>query len=161
MPILAALLLASTTANACEPSIVGRWQSDGPATMAYMREHARLDAPQDAFLASLMGRMVVDFDQDSGRVRFPAVEVPLRSGGSHSSEAFEERFVYRMLFCDARVTVIHSTDATGKDSVSTYHFIGPDRMWVYGGKEDPAVPDLHVREYFRRVPPDGMDTTVP
>lgn len=60
---------------------------------------------------------------------------------------------YQILFCNERMAVVEvAKDMTGERGVTTYFFVGTDALWIYEGANHPAMPDLHIREYFKRVP---------
>jgi hypothetical protein len=138
--------------SACERSLVGTWKSDGEQSMSFNRARSKLSAAEDAFLVTLMGKMTKEYDGDTVRLRMPSVD--MRVGDAmRRSDSFEEIATYDVLSCDSRKIVIQTKDdKTGVVHVGTYHVVDKDLMWVYGGSNDPEVPDLHIREYFRRVP---------
>ncbi|TKR30682.1 hypothetical protein FCE95_11290 [Luteimonas gilva] len=149
--LLLALSFFSPTLLACENQLIGTWQSDADATMSFNRAHAKLEKRQDDFLASLIGKMTLEFTRGELHLRMPETEVRVQ-GKLKPFDSFEERKPYRTLFCSQRMAVIETKQtATEEKGVTTYFFIGPDAMWVYGGTNDPKVPDLHIREYFRRI----------
>jgi hypothetical protein len=138
--------------SVCERSLVGTWKSDAETSMRFNRVRAKLSPAEDDFLVTLMGKMTKEFDGDTVRLRMPAVD--MRVGDAmRRSDAFEESATYDVLLCDSRKIVIRTKDdKTGVVHVGTYHIVDKDLMWAYGGNTDPEVPDLHIREYFRRVP---------
>jgi hypothetical protein len=148
LPLLAVLLCP--VASACEPSISGEWQSDGERTMAFARNRTKLEPRQESFLAALMGHMTMEFSEGQLRLRFPDLKVPVK-GELKPFAGFEIEQPYKILFCNDRMTVVQSTRSDGADDVTTYYFVGPDEMWAYTGGDDPAIPDMHLREYFRRL----------
>ena len=119
--------------------------------MSFARNNAQLSEKQDAFLDALMGHMVVEFGAKEMILRMPDVKVPVK-GELKPFKGFEERSPYKVLFCSDRVAVVASTDPkTGKEKVASYYFVDPDTIWIYTGSNDPALPDLHMREYFVRI----------
>jgi hypothetical protein len=150
-----ALFLASLSFSpalmACDISLVGTWQSDATATMSFNRAKAKLEERQDHFLDSLMGKMTLEFTDKQLHLRMPDTQVAVR-GELKPFAGFEERNPYKILFCNKRMAVIETAEAiTGESSVTTYFFVGTDAMWAYVGTNSPKVPDLHIREYFKRV----------
>lgn len=151
IPLLFTALCFSPMLLACEPSIVGTWQSDATTTMAFNRANAKLEERQDRFLESLLGKMRFEFTDTQRHMRFPDTLVDV--GGKPTPFAgFEEQTPYKLLFCNERMGVIEVSDtATELNRVTTYFFVNPDLIWVYGGSNQPNMPDLHIREYFSRV----------
>ena len=148
--LLTILLILSPASRACD-SLLGTWQSDATSTMDFNRAKAKLEPRQDEFLASLMGKMTIEFTSKDMHLKMPDTQVSV-GGEARPFVGIDERNAYRVLFCDARMVVIAAPDAvTGEDDVSTYFFSGPDAIWVYMGTNRPEVPDLHAREYFRRI----------
>ncbi len=98
-----------------------------------------------------MGKMTLEFTKKEIHLRMPDTQVRVQ-GELKPFAGFEERNPYNVLFCNPRMIVIVAIDTvTREDGVATYFFVGPDAMWVYGGTNNPKVPDLHIREYFKRV----------
>jgi hypothetical protein len=152
--LFAALLFAGT-ATACPPDcasrLTGQWQSDANASMAYNRANAKLAPKQDEFLASLIGKMTLTFDGDNVREAMPDTQVNV-NGKTIPFAGFNSTNRYKVLFCSPRMVVVQSPEpVSGEETAATMYFVGNDEMWVYVGNNDPAVPDLHVREYFKRI----------
>lgn len=146
-----AALCVSPSLMACDGSLVGIWQSDATATMSFNRANARLVERQDRFLGGLMGKMTLEFTDKQLRLHMPDTEVAVGSE-RRPFAGFEEQKPYKVLFCNERMVVIESAEfGTGESGVSTYFLIGADAMWAYVGSNNPKVPDLHIREYFKRV----------
>ncbi|GAB3092379.1 hypothetical protein GCM10027159_06990 [Lysobacter terrae] len=118
--------------------------------MAFARDNAKLQPQQESFLTALMGHMTMEFGDGKVELRFPDLQVPVK-GELKPFAGFEEKGSYDVLFCNDRMAVIRSTLDNGEDDVGIYYFVGPDEMWTYLGSNKPAVPDLHLREYFRRT----------
>ena len=103
------------------------------------------------FLDSLIGKMTLEFTEGEVHMKFPDHEAMI-NGEKKPFEGFDEVSPYKVLYNDERVVVISSIEPiTGKTNVSTYHFDSDKIMWAYAGGSEPPVPDLHIREYFRRV----------
>jgi len=148
--LLTILLVLSPASRACD-FIIGSWQSDAAATMAFNRAKAKLEPRQDEFLASLMGKMTMEFTLKDMHLKMPDTQF-LVGGKPRPFGGFEERSTYRVLFCNARMVAIAAREsATGEEEIWTYFFSGPDAMWTYTGTNRPNIPDLHAREYFRRI----------
>ncbi len=146
-----AACIVSPTLHAGENLLVGTWRSDAAATMSFNRAHARLEERQDRFLASLMGKMTLEFTDEELHLLVPETRVAVQDE-TKSFAGYEERKPYKVLFCNACMAVIETTEAvTGEEGVTTYFFVGDDSMWTYVGTNSPKVPDLHIREYFKRV----------
>jgi hypothetical protein len=135
---------------ACEPSILGEWKSDGPATMDFARTRAKLEPRQEAFLAALMGKMTVTISERELHLRLPDLEVSI-NGELKPLEGFEERKDSKVIFCNSSEAVILTGSEAERQDTTTYYFIGPDTVWTYMGTNHPDIPDLHLREYFSRV----------
>jgi hypothetical protein len=136
---------------ACDISLIGTWQSDAAATMSYNRANAKLEERQDSFLASLMGKVTLEFTDKQLHLRMPDTQVDVK-GELKAFAGFEERNPYKILFCNERMVVVETAEAvTDESSVTTYFFVGTDAMWIYAGTNSPKIPDLHIREYFKRI----------
>lgn len=147
-----AMLLASPLAAwSCERSLVGTWTSDGPRTMAFVREHAKLPQKTVDFLQALVGHMTMTFSGTTLHLVVPNAQAPV-AGQLRPVAGFEERKPYKLLFCSDSMIVWSAQRSFGvKDVATTLHFVGPDTVWIYNGSSEPGMPDLHAREYFERV----------
>jgi hypothetical protein len=135
----------------CKKALIGTWQSDAARTMAYNREHARLEARQDEFLSTLMGKMSLTFGESELRTRMPDTQVSVK-GKLVPFAGFDETTPYEVLFCNSRMLVVKSrAPFTNEDEVTTVFLDGAASMWAYVGNNRDDVPDLHIREYFRRI----------
>ena len=138
-------------ASACDLKIEGKWRSEKAETMRFNREYARLQPKADSFLDALMGNMTLEFGDGEIQLRMPDLNVPV-NGSPVAFAGFEERKPYTLLLCNDLGVVISSPETgSGRMLATTYYFVGPDLFWVYAGSNDPKMPDLHIREYFRRV----------
>ncbi|KAB8196212.1 hypothetical protein FKV24_004505 [Lysobacter maris] len=147
---LVLLLAGCSNASACSRSLDGTWKSDGQATMAFVREHTKLQPKTEAFLQALVGHMTMTFEGGELHLNMPDIEVPI-SGQMSPFSGFEERKPYEVLFCSSSTIVWSARQPFGDtDEVTTFNFVDPDTIWVYTGSTDPKMPDLHTREYFRR-----------
>jgi len=138
-------------ALACPHDLRGTWQSDREASMTFARENARLQPKTEAFLAALYGHMTLTFTRSEAHLVMPDIEVPV-SGESRPFVGFDQRTKYKVLFCNSTMLVWSgkmSFDSEPK--ASTLVFLDPNTFWVYAGGADPKVPDLHTREFFRRL----------
>lgn len=136
---------------ACDTSLAGTWQSDAAATMSFNRANAKLEERQERFLASLMGKMTLEFTDKQLHLHMPDTQVTVK-GEPTPFAGFEEQNPYKVLFCNERMVVIETPETvTGERSVTTYFFVNSDSMWAYVGSNNPKMPDLHIREYFTRV----------
>ena len=148
---LAILFAASSSASACERSLIGTWKSDGQETMKFIRENSRLERKAEDFLQALMGHMTLTFSKSDLHSVMPDLEVPV-SGEKRPFAGFEERKPYKVLFCSASMIVFSSKRSFREGyEATTFNFIGPDTIWVYLGSTDPGIPDINGREYFQRV----------
>jgi hypothetical protein len=135
----------------CERVLLGVWQSDGERTMAFNRARAKLQPRQDAFLATIVGKMTQEFDGRSVRSRMPDIEAEV-DGKATKLFGIDTQSTYDVLFCDARMVVLKGTDAkTKKVRASVYHVVDKDLMWMYAGTNEAGIPDMHIREYFKRI----------
>ena len=151
LPATLMLLVLYDNAHACGHSLEGTWKSDGPATMAFARENARLQPETEDFLGALVGHMTLTFGKDELHLLMPDIEV-LVAGERRPFVGLDEQKPYSMLFCNDSTVVWSARRPFGTtDEATTFHFDGPDSVWVYAGSTVPGVPDLHVREYFQRV----------
>ena len=88
--LLVVLLCLSPVSRACGVSLIGTWQSDAVATMSFNRAQAKLKEGQDEFLASLMGKMTIEFTDKEVRLRMPDSEVSI-NGQTRPFAGFLER----------------------------------------------------------------------
>jgi hypothetical protein len=161
---LAALFVSSCcSASSCDRRLIGTWKSDAKATMAFVKEHAKLQNKTVDFLQALVGHMTLSFDQHELRALMPDIEVPV-SGELRPFAGSTQRKPYKVLFCNESTVVwsarrsfdtylsiaLRAAGDTGKDA-TTFHFIDADKFWVYLGSTSSKAPDLHAREYFYRV----------
>jgi hypothetical protein len=147
---IVALLLAPQ-AFACD-LLLGAWKSDGARTVEYMKQHSKFEPRQEAFLSVILGHMIMEFEADEVHVHSPDLEVPASSGGTHLFKGMDERRAYRVLDCGERSVAVSSRDpSSGRSFSSILYFDGADAFWIYTGSNDPDAPDLHLREYFKRV----------
>ena len=148
-----ALLVALpfTATGACPRSLEGIWISDGPATMDFIRDKAVLPAETVDFLRSIMGRMSITFTRREVHIVMPDTEISV-TGTPQTFAGFDECKPYKVLFCsnDSIVWLARKPFAI-REEATTFHFVDSDTAWIYGGSTDPATPDLHLREYFRRT----------
>jgi hypothetical protein len=136
---------------ACDLSLLGTWKSDGPMTMAFLRENAKLDLKAMEFLEALMGHMTFTFSDSELHQVMPDIEVPV-DGQLRPFAGSDDRKPYRLLFCGESTIVWSAKRSFGTaDGATTFNSVGPDMVWVYTGSTEPGVPDLHAREYFQRV----------
>ena len=147
----AILLTSCGVANACDRTLVGTWKSDRQATMVFAREHAKLQPKTEDFLQALVGHMTLTFSESELHLVMPDIEVPV-SGQLRPFAGSEERKPYKVLFCSDSTVVWSAKRSFGTtDEATTFHFAGPNTVWVYTGSTEPNMPDLHAREYFQRV----------
>ncbi|NZA26827.1 hypothetical protein H0E84_10565 [Luteimonas sp. SJ-92] len=146
-----AITLAPTVAVACPQDLTGTWKSDREASVAFARGNAKLEPRTEEFLAALLGHMTLSFDDGELHIAMPDVEVPI-AGERTMFAGFEEHKPYEILFCSRFAVVWSAKRPFGTElAATTFNFIDDDTFWIYAGGTDPAVPDLHTREYFRRV----------
>jgi hypothetical protein len=151
--LLSFALLASLSANATQPKVVlvGLWKSDHGLTMDFIQRNVKMEDRAYKFLDSLMGKMTFKVTEDELHYEFPDQDVMV-NGEKKPFKGFEGTSPYKVLYNDERIVVISSNQPiTGKADVTIYHFDSDDVMWTYEGGAVPPVPDLHIREYFRRI----------
>lgn len=134
----------------CANRIVGTWRSDASISMTYNRTYARLEPRQDEFLASLMGKMTMTFSGQQFHLRMPKTTVSVQ-GELREFDGFEKAGPYQVVACGTNNIAI-TMGKEGSLDLATYYFTSDRQMWTYGGGADPKLPDLHIREYFERVP---------
>ena len=119
--------------------------------MAFARENAKLQPKAEAFLTALYGHMTLTFTRRDLHLVMPSIEVPV-SGERKPFAGFEQRGRYKILFCNSTMLVWSSTPPFDNEpKATTFMFLDSNTYWVYSGSTNPKVPDLHTREYFRRV----------
>ncbi len=106
---------------------------------------------KEAFLDQLMGHLTLTITADKMISTMPALDV--KSGDKvHHMEGFRFESAYKIVYSSQNVIVETDTEpVTGKQTVTILNFIGPDVMWIYVGGADKSFPDMHLREYFRRI----------
>ncbi|NLR74240.1 hypothetical protein [Leeia aquatica] len=151
--LLLALLLPVLLlpAQADEPQLLGRWKSDRQRTMDFARKHALLEAKTVRFLEQLMGHLVLTFKPGMVTSDMPAIEV-LSASGKHSRfTAYTNHDAYTVLGkTDTQIALSSIDPYTKRPFITIYNFESKDVMWVYTA--NPLMPDLHLREYFVRLP---------
>ncbi|AVP99459.1 hypothetical protein C7S18_20805 [Ahniella affigens] len=155
------LVLASGTLAAkcpCTKRLLGTWQSDREQTMAYNEANAKLSRKQTRFMAELLGTLTLTYTKSDVVVRMPDSWVTGRDGKKKPFAAFEDRSKYEIVHCDPYMVITRTvlvTDATDDaDSdplVNVLNMVDDEHYWVYQGQTDPTRPDLHSREYFKKV----------
>lgn len=119
--------------------------------MAFARDNSKLEPKADAFLAALLGHMTLTFKAGEVLTVMPDIEVPV-FGKPKPFAGFTERKPYQVLLCNSSAIVWSSSRAFSDElAPTTFNFVNRDTVWVYAGGTDSKVPDLHIREYFRRV----------
>lgn len=148
---IALALLTVLDAQGCEYDLTGTWKSDGAMSMAFARENSKLQPKTGAFLHALLGHMTLTFRRGAVHVEMPDIEVPV-AGKPKPFAGFSENSPYEVLLCNKSVIVWKSRRPfDGEVAATTFNFVDRGTVWVYPGGTDPKVPDLHIREYFRRV----------
>jgi hypothetical protein len=155
MKISSTLVLAMAffvnLAEGCERDLSGTWKSDSDASMVFNRANAKLQPKTDAFLASLLGHMTLTFTNEELHEVMPDIEVPV-SGNLRPFAGADTRKPYSILFCNASMIIWSAKQSFGEgDEATTFNFIDAETFWIYTGSSKPKLPDLHAREYFRRV----------
>jgi len=151
--LFAFALLASLSASAVQPKavLVGLWKSDHDLTMSFIQRNVKMEDQAYKFLNSLMGHMTLKVTEDELHYDFPDHEVMVNSE-KKPFEGFNGTSPYKVLYNDDRIVVISLIQPiTGKSDVTIYHFDSDKIMWTYEGGAEPPVPDMHIREYFRRI----------
>jgi len=150
--LLAALAAAVAISPAgASPVLVGTWVSSHDLTMAFVKDHARVEDRTEIFLDQMMGRLTMRFDGSNVTYSLPDWDAQIQ--GKHQRiVGFNEHSKYTVLFSNDTTVVIQGRQpVTGKDVVTIYNFIDDNTMWAYQGSADKAMPDLNIREYFVRV----------
>ena len=149
--IAAFLTSAACIAASASPSLIGTWTSSRELSMAFARDHARLEPRTEKFLNQMMGRLTVRFDADRIAYDLPDWDVEVEGVG-HRMVGFREAHPYKILFVnDTSVVVQGAQPVTGKQVVTVYNFVDDNTMWIYCGSPDKGLPDMNIREYFVRV----------
>jgi len=145
------LVAIQSSAFACERSLVGTWKSDGQATMAFVKEHSKIQQKTEDFLQAMVGHMTLTFSESELHLVMPNIHVPV-AGHLRPFAGSEERKPYKVLFCNESMVVWSAKRSFGTtDTATTFNFVGPNTVWVYTGSTEPGMPDLHAREYFQRI----------
>ncbi|WP_430389958.1 hypothetical protein [Dyella sp. 20L07] len=150
--LLAALAAVVAIAPAgASPALVGTWVSSHDLTMAFAKEHARVEDRTELFLDQMMGRLTVRFDGSSVTYLLPDWDAEIQ-GTRKRIAGFNEQSKYKVLFSNDTTVVIQGQQPiTGKEVVTVYNFVDNNTMWFYQGSADKAIPDLNIREYFVRA----------
>lgn len=150
-PTLLLGLMFALNVQACVNDLAGTWKSDRAMSMAFARENSKLEPKADAFLTALLGHMTLKFTERELVVLMPDIEVPV-SGRLKPFTGHTERKPYQVLFCNSSM-IVWSAKRSFDDELgaTTFHFLDPNTIWIYAGGTDPKIPDLHIREYFRRT----------
>jgi hypothetical protein len=151
LALVLTVVFSANYAQGCERDLLGTWKSDNVASMSFNRANAKLQPKTDAFLAALLGHMTLTFTRNELHEVMPDIEVPV-SGHPGPFAGSDKRKSYNVLFCDASMIVWSAKRSFGEgEEATTFNFVDADTFWIYTGSTEPKLPDLHAREYFRRV----------
>jgi hypothetical protein len=144
LTILAAL--SWTYLAQAEPNLIGHWVSDRDTSASFNEQRAQLEERTADFLRQLYGRLTVTFAAGSVAWRMPGLEVTVE-GERRELAGFVESHPYEVLGSTQDTVAIRTREpVSGTEVIYLYTFEGPDKMWVYVGKQG-----LHLREYFVRA----------
>jgi hypothetical protein len=133
----------------------GEWQSDHGRTRAFIEKHVKLEQRTLDFHRSSFGRLKLTFAEGMVRSFLPDHEVTIL-GKVFPMVGFDEAHSYSVLLEDAKVVVVRSfSPVTGTPTVGVFNFESRDVMWIYIGGEDEGLSEMHLREYFSRLPDEG------
>lgn len=119
--------------------------------MGFIHDNVKMQAKTERFLGSLMGHMTLTFTETTITSDLPDL-VAMVNGKDTPFKGSHYTTTYKILHQSEKTIVISSVaEFTEKLEVTTFNFETPDIMWVYTGGTENALPDLHTREYFRRV----------
>ncbi len=154
--LLHALFLLALFGPLCayaDPELKGVWRSDHDLTMAFLRKNVKMPPKTEEFLDQLMGHLTLTITADKMVSTMPDLDV--KSGDKiHHMEGFRFESAYKIVYSSQNVIVETDTEPfTGKQTVTILNFVEPDVMWMYTGGADKSFPEMHLREYFRRVHP--------
>jgi len=136
-----------------DPKLEGKWQSDHDLTMAFLRENVKLQDKTVAFLDQLMGHLSLSFGKQQVVAEMPVLSVKM-GDSLHRLDGYHWQSAYRVVYRNAHAVVAVSREqGSGNEVAVKYNFVSPDVMWIYVGGTDKMFPDLHYREYYRRVRP--------
>lgn len=150
--LLISILFYAAAAHA-DPTLVGRWKSNGQMSMQFNEDRARLEDRSIKFLTQLMGRMTVTFDQRTVTYEMKDWEVVSENGERRPFVGFKEVQPYRLIGHTPKSVAIRSREpVTGEERITVFNFVDSNTMWVYSGRTAESVPTEHLREYFVRQP---------
>lgn len=133
------------------PGIEGSWLSDAAATLRYNEEHARLEEKTREFERDTLGHLRVTLAAGHIHYVMPDRDVTIADRPFHVF-GYDETLPYRILGATADAIAIETEEPiTHRPTIVTYHFVGPDALWVYLGDAMPTL-EPHEREYFIRAP---------
>jgi len=150
--LFAILVISISSCSSPERTkLLGTWTSDKERTMSFIQDHVKIPEKTERFFGELMGNLSVTFAESRVSYLMPDVYVTLENE-KKLMVGFEETSSYAVLYEDEKTVVISGTaPVSGTEETTTYYFEGSNSMWVYIGTVDPFFPDLHIREYFKRV----------
>jgi hypothetical protein len=150
--ILITLILFLCCSCASQKSqLIGKWKSDHDLSMDYIEKNVKMRQKPLRFLDSLTGHLTINFSERRKTFDLPDLTV-LVNGKETTFQGARYITTYKILFQTEKQIVITSINQFTKKSEATiFYFDSPDLMWVYLGGADDSIPDLHAREYFRRV----------
>ncbi|MDR3351451.1 MAG: hypothetical protein LBO00_00195 [Zoogloeaceae bacterium] len=136
---------------AAAPPLIGDWQSSRELTMSFIENHVRLKAETESFLRQLSGHMTLRFDAEYVTLDLPDLTIEI-NGKKHPMTGFREKSRYKVLFSsDTKIVIQSEVPSSQQETVQIFYFVDDKTMWVYGGNNDPGLPDIHYREYFVRT----------
>lgn len=143
-------IVFASAAHAEPPTLLGQWKSDGPRTMAYVRENTKLDDRMRRGLEPLLsGGTTLTFSGTTLQTEMPDILMGMSAAQDPSSRISAQQ-PYQVLGATETQIAVSSIDVVlRRPYLMVFNFIGKDTMWVY--KACPWLPDANFREYFVRV----------
>lgn len=128
-------------------------ESDWQLTKKHIDANGKLNEKLVSGLQRIMGKMTVRYDDDRAVFTMPEIHFEIE-GESRLAEGWTFEAKLKVLGrTESQIALITESDEPFlDDSITLVNFEGSDIYWVYLGHSSMA--DHHVREYFRRVPPD-------
>jgi len=129
----------------------GTWKSDWELTKAHLKADCRLNDDEILGYEWLMGKMTARYCGSRVILDMPEVQVT-KDGKVRVIEGWTSDTALDVV---ARTNwqialFMKASSPINKDSISIITFVDFDIYWVYLGNS--SVCDLHIREYFRKVP---------
>jgi hypothetical protein len=128
--------------------LLGVWRSDEKMTRKFNDKYSKMSKKPAKMFYQMIGKMVIEYCKDNTlKVSIPENIVERSNGEKYTFEASEsEELINIVTYTDDSIVFESENEFLGK-LVTTIHFEGKNRYWVYLAE---GYSGIHGREYFRK-----------